>query len=66
MIVNLQLGAQKKVFKGTVKKRDLSENNANVTSVPKVQKCFFNTIPPVSVDIIKPWSVTCPSTLESL
>ena len=27
---------------------------------------FFNTIQPVSLDIIKPWSVTCPSTLESL
>ena len=28
--------------------------------------CFFNTIQPVSLDIIKPWSVTCPSTPESL
>ena len=27
---------------------------------------FFNTIQPVSLDIIKPWSVTCPGTLESL
>ena len=27
---------------------------------------FFNTIQPVSLDIIKQWSVTCSSTLESL
>ena len=27
---------------------------------------FFNTIQPVSLDIINPWSVTCPRTLESL
>ena len=55
-----------KAFKGTAKKCDLSENNVNVASCPKVQNCFFNTIQPVSLDIIKPRSVTCPSTLESL
>ena len=73
MIVNLQLGAQKKVcleglervFRGTAKKCDLSENNVNVASDPKVQKVFFNTIEPVSLNI-KPCSVTCCSTLESL
>ena len=27
---------------------------------------FFNTVQRISLDIIKPWSVTCPSTLESL
>ena len=27
---------------------------------------FFNTIQRVSLDIIKPWSVTCPITLASL
>ena len=55
-----------KVFKGTARKCDLTENKVNVASDPKVQNCFFNTIQPVSLDIIKPWSVTCPSTLESL
>ena len=55
-----------KVFKGTGKKCDLSENNVNVASGPKVQKIFFNAIQPVSLDFIKPWSVICPSTLESL
>ena len=54
-----------KVFKGTAKKCDLSENNVNVASGPKIQNCFFNTIQPVSLDIIKPWSVTCPGTEES-
>ena len=55
-----------KASKGTAKKCDLSENNVNVASGPKVQNYFFNTIQTVSLDIIKPWSVTCPSTLESL
>ena len=55
-----------KVFKGTARKCDLTENKVNVASDPKAQNRFFNTIQPVSVDIIKPWSVTCPSTLESL
>ena len=27
---------------------------------------FFNKIQPVSLDVNKPWSVTCPSTVESL
>ena len=27
---------------------------------------FFNTVQPIRFDIIKPWSVTCLSTLESL
>ena len=51
--------------KETAKKFDLSENNVNVASGPKVQNVFFNTIQPVSLDIIKSWSVTCPSTVES-
>ena len=54
------------MFKGTEKKCDLSENNVNVASDLRVQNCFFNTIQPVGVDIIKPWSVTSPNTLESL
>ena len=54
------------MFKGTEKKCDLSENNVNVASDLRVQNCFFDTIQPVSVDIIKPWSVTSPNTLESL
>ena len=54
------------MFKGTGKKWDLSENNVNVASGPKVQNCFFNTIQPVNLDIIKPWSIICPSTLKSL
>ena len=55
-----------KVFEGTAEKCDLIESKVNVASDPKVQNCFFNTIQPVSLDIIKPWSVTCPSTLEPL
>ena len=55
-----------KVFKGTAKKCDLTENKVNVGIDAKVQNCFFNTIQPVSLGIIKPWSVTCPNTLESL
>ena len=46
--------------------QDLTENNVHVASDPKIQNCFFNTIQPVSLDIIKTWSVTCPSTLELL
>ena len=41
-------------------------NTVSVAIDPKVQNYFFNTIQPVSLDIFKPWSVTCPSTLESL
>ena len=54
------------VFQGTAKVCNLTENKINVASDPKVQNCFLNTIQPVSLDIIKPWSVICPSTLESL
>ena len=31
----------------------------------KIENCFFCTIKTVSLEIIKPWSVTCPSTLQS-
>ena len=41
-------------------------NTVSVAIDPKVQNYFFNTIQPVSLEIFKPWSVTCPSTLESL
>ena len=41
-----------KAFKGTAEKCDLTENKVNVASDPKVH-CFFNTIQPVSLDIIK-------------
>ena len=47
MIANL------KVFKGTAKKCDLNENNVNVASERKAQSCFFNTIQPVNLHIIK-------------
>ena len=57
---------QRKVFKGIAKKCDLSENNVSVASDPNIQNCFLNTVQSVSLDIIKPWSVTCPSNLESL
>ena len=56
-----------KVFKGTPTKFNPSENsNVNVASYPKVQNVFFNTIQPLSLNNIKPWSVTCPRTAESL
>ena len=48
-----------KVFKGTAKKCD-HEDSVNVASASGT-KLFFNTIQPVSLDIIKPWTVTCPS-----
>ena len=54
------------MFKGVSKKCDLSENNVSVASDPNAQNSFFNTIQLVSLDLIKLWSVTCPSTLESL
>ena len=52
-----------KMFKGTAKKCDLSENSINIDSDPKVQTCLFNAVESISLDIVKPWSVTCPSTL---
>ena len=49
MIVNLKLGAQRKFkYLKEQKKSDLSENNVNVASGPKVQSFFFTTIQPVS------------------
>ena len=46
MIVNLLLGTQRKLkfLKEQQKKYDLSDNNVNVASGPKVQNCFFNTV----------------------
>ena len=44
-----------KYLKEQQKKCNLTKSNVN-----------FNTIQPVSLDIIKPWSFTCPSTLVSL
>ena len=41
-----------KVFKGTSKKCDLSENNVHVVRDSKAQNCFFNTIQPVSLDLL--------------
>ena len=38
----------------------------NVVRGPKVQNIFFNAVQPVRLNIIKPWSVTCPDTIESL
>ena len=48
------VGHPKKIkeFKGTAKKCDLTENKVNVANDPEVQNCFFNTIQPVSLDII--------------
>ena len=43
------------VLKGTAKKCNLSENNVNVASGPKLQNYSFNTIQPVSLDIINPF-----------
>ena len=54
------------MFERTARRCNLSENNVNVASDPKVQNCFFNAVPPVRLDIIKPRAVTCPSTLASL
>ena len=55
-----------KVFTGTAKKCDLSEKvTFNVVSVPNVQNVFFNAIQSVSLNIIKPWSVTYPCIIDS-
>ena len=60
-------GRHIKVFKGTPEKCNLGENiNINVASDPVVQKSFSSTVQPVSLNTVKPWSVTCPSTFESL
>ena len=48
------------------KKVYLSENDFNLAFDRKAQNCFLNTIQQASLDSIKSWSVTCPSTLESL
>ena len=64
MIVNLQLGSQRKL-------KCLKEQQKSVILVKTmlmllvVQNCFFSTIQPVRLDIIKPWPVTCPGTEES-
>ena len=56
-----------KVFKGTPKTFEFSKSsNVYVARSPKVQNVFLNTIQPLSLYNIKSWSVTCPSTLESL
>ena len=61
------MGAQRKLkcWKEQERKCDPTENNINVASGPNYN-FFFNTIQAVSLDIIKSWSVTCLSTLESL
>ena len=54
-----------KVFKGAPNKCDLSEKNTfNIVSNPNVQNVFFNVIQPVNLNIINPWSLTCPGTIE--
>ena len=61
------MGAQRKLkpLKEQERKCGPTENKINVASGPNYN-CFFNTIQPVSLDIVKSWSVTCLSTLESL
>ena len=67
MIVNLQLGAQKKLkcLKEQQKSVILVKTMLTLLVVQRY-KIVFKTVQPVSLDIIKPWSVTCPSTLKSL
>ena len=56
-----------KVFKGTPNKCDLCEKIIfNVVSSPKVQNAFSNAVQPVTLNIIKPWSVICHDTTEPL
>ena len=68
MIVNLQLGAQRKLkcLKEQQKSVILLKTRLMLLVIQRYRIIFFNTIQPVSLDIIKPWSVTCPSTLEAL
>ena len=67
MIVNLQLVAQRKLkcLKEQQKSLILVKTMLMMLLVERYD-FFFNTSQPVSLDIIKPWSVTCPSTVESL
>ena len=56
-----------RVFKGAPTKCDLGEKiTFNVVSGPKVQNVFLHAIQPVSLNKIKPWSVSCPDTIDSL
>ena len=45
-----------KIFKGTLKKFDLSGNsNVNVASYPMIQNFFCSTIQHLNLKIVKPW-----------
>ena len=55
-----------KAFKGTVKKLILVKTMLILLVVQRCKTVLFNTIQPASLDIMNPWSVTFPSTLESL
>ena len=67
MIVNLHVYVQKKkVFKGTPKSLIVVRIlMLMLLGYPKVQNVFFNTIQTLSLRNVKPWSVTCPRTVES-
>lgn len=57
----------KEVFKGTPNKCNLiGKIIFNVVSGQKVQNIIFKAVQPVSLNIIKPWSVACPDIIESL
>ena len=66
MIVNLQLDAQRKLkcLKEQQKSVILLKTRLMLLVIQRYRIVFFNTIQPVSLDIIKPWSVTCRGTLE--
>ena len=66
MIVNLQLDAQRKLkcLKEQQKSVILLKTRLMLLVIQRYRIVFFNTIQPVSLDIIKPWSVTCHGTLE--
>lgn len=55
------------VIKEAPKRVVLTENNDHVApSDLKLQNFLFIAVQPVSFNIIKPWSITCPSTVEPL
>ena len=68
MIVNLQLDAQRKLkcLKEQQKSVILLKTRLMLLVIQRYRIVFFNTIQPVSLDIIKPWSVTSRSTLHQI
>ena len=56
-----------KVFKGTPKNEIFyKKNNINVANDPKMEDLLPKIIQPITLNIIRPWSPRCSSTVEFL